>query len=171
MHGPRLKIDWQEDEETLHRLYREESVAEVRIRFHALWLVRKNYPVVQVAEVVGVNQRTVRKWISWYRQGGSNSIREHRYGGRQGQKPYLTKEQQEKLVEYAKEGNITTIGSALDWVRKEFGITYTIWGMRSLLERLKIKKKVPRPLADKASIKEQEAWKKGAWLPPLKKTG
>jgi transposase len=170
MKRSRLKINWQEDEKTLYRLYKEEPKAEVRVRYHALWLLRRGHSAIEVAEMLGVCLRSIRTWISWYKEAGSTSMKEHLTGGRQGQKPYLTKEQEEKLIEHAKKGHITTINDASKWIKQEFGVTYTIWGTRSLLARLKIKKKVPRPIADKASMHEQEEWKKGVYLPPLKKT-
>jgi transposase len=46
-------------------------------------------------------------------------------------------------------------------VTETFGGTYTEGGMYSLLERLRCKPKVPRPLHEKAQLAEQEAWKKG----------
>ena len=39
---------------------------------------------------------------------------------------------------------------------------YTGRGMRSLLHRLEITKRVPRPLAAQADLAAQEAWSRGA---------
>ena len=47
------------------------------------------------------------------------------------------------------------------WVTETLGVTYTEGGMYSLLERLRRKPKVPRPLHEKAQLAEQEAWKTG----------
>ena len=47
-------------------------------------------------------------------------------------------------------------------MEQQFGVRYTEWGMRSLLHRLKISPKVPRPLAANADLAAQEAWEKGA---------
>lgn len=99
--------------------------------------------------------------LRWYREGGIAAIREHRQGNRQGRKPFLTAEQRTQLVAQTVQGTITTIGEGRSWVEEHFGVRYTYWGMRSLFHRLKIKKKVPRPLAAKASLEAQEAWKKG----------
>jgi transposase len=162
MRGPKLIIDWQEDEATLYQLYRAEPEAELRTRWHALWLVRQGHSVKEAAQLVGVHLRTLREWLSWYRQGGIAAIREHRQGNHQGHKPFLTAEQRAQLVEQTMQGTITTIGDARSWVKEHSGVTYTYWGMRSLFRQLKIKKKVPRPLAAKASLEAQEAWKKGA---------
>ena len=87
---------------------------------------------------------------------------QHRQGGRQGRPAYLTAEQQARLHEETTRGTIRTVGEAVRWVEQQFGVTYTEWGMRSLLHRLKISRKVPRPLAANADLEAQEAWKKGA---------
>ena len=53
MSGRRLQIEWQEDAERLKRLYKEEREPELRVRGHALWLLRCGYSVAKVVEVVG----------------------------------------------------------------------------------------------------------------------
>ena len=65
----------------------------------------------------------------------------------------------------AAEGAFRTIHDAVRWVRETFGVEYTYWGMRSLFNRLKIKRKVPRPRAVKADPEAQAAWKKGGSRP------
>lgn len=166
MRGRKLVIDWQEDEATLYRLYKGESEVELRTRWHALWLLRQGHSAKETAGLVGVNVRTLCDWVRWYREGGIAAVRQHRHGGRQGRKAFLTPEQCEQLKAQTAQGTFTTIGEAVAWVQKQFGVTYTYWGMRSLFQRLKITKKVPRPLAAKASPEVQEAWKKGGLPPP-----
>ena len=164
----RLHIEWQEDADTLFRLYKEEEEPELRVRWHALWLLRRGYTVAEVEKVLGVHERSVRRWIKWYRVGGVAEVRRHRRGGRQGRTPKLTPEQQEQLKARAAEGHFRTIEDAVEWVRETFKVEYTYWGMRSLFVRLKIKRKVPRPVAVKADAEAQAAWKKGALWQPYK---
>ena len=71
----------------------------------------------------------------------------------------MTAEQQAHLTAETARGTIRTVGEAVRWVEQQFGVDYTAWGMRSVLQRLKIGKKVPRPLAAKADLEAQEAWK------------
>jgi transposase len=161
----RLIIDWQDQPDALFRLYRAEAEPELRTRWHALWLLRQGHAPKQAAQLVGVQLRTLRTWLSWYRAGGTTTIRQHRRGGRQGQPPFLTAEQRAQLKAHTATGAIKTIAQAIVWVQSQFGITYTYWGMRSLFDRLQIGQKLPRPQAEHASDEAQEAWKKGAWLP------
>ena len=171
MCAKRLEIEWRDDADTLFRLYKEEQDPELRPRWHTLWLLRQGYPVAEVVAVLGVHERSVRRWIAWYRVGGVEEVRRHRRGGRQGQKPKLTPAQQEALKARAAEGHFRTIHDAVQWVRESFGVEYTYWGMRSLFVRLKIKKKVPRPVAAQAEPEVQTAWKKGAWWTPFRSRG
>ena len=60
------------------------------------------------------------------------------------------------------QGTIRTVREAVRWVEQRVGVRYTEWGLRSLLHRLKTHPKVPRPLAVKADLEAQAAWKKGA---------
>ena len=77
----------------------------------------------------------------------------------------LTPQQEEELKARSCRGVFRTIWDAVEWVKQTFGVTYSYWGMRWVFERLELKKKVSRPVAPQACAEEQEAWKKGAWLP------
>ena len=167
MYTKRMHIEWQEDEEALLRLYKEEQDLELRPRWHALWLLRKGYSVAEVVMVLSIHERTLRRWIAWYRAGGVEEVRRHRKGGRQGRECWLTPKQKEKLKARAAEGGFRTIHDAVKWTEENFKVKYTYWGMRSLFVRLGIKKKVPRPKAVKASPEAQEEWKKGVLLQPF----
>ena len=51
-------------------------------------------------------------------------------------------------------------------MQEHFGVADTVSGMHQLLRRLRCKPKVPRPLAEKADLAAQEAWKKGGVATP-----
>ena len=162
MRGRRLVIDWQEDERTLWQRYRAEPIPELRTRWHALWLLRQGRSVTAAAALVGVHRCSLQRWLGWYRRGGLAEVARHRQGGRQGRVSYLTAEQQARLKAETARGTIRTAGDAVHWVEQRFGVRYTAWGMRSLLHRLTIGPKVPRPLAAQADLAAQEAWNRGA---------
>ena len=160
MRGRKMNIQWEHDEATLKELYINEQDPHLRIRFHALWLLRRGYRLAQTAEVLGVHIRTVQRWLCWYRQGGIEALRSHRQGGK-GRSPYLSSHQISMLCDRASEDGFFTIHEAVDWVWRHFGVRYTYWGMRFLFRRLGFIKKVPRPISSKASLQAQQYWKKG----------
>ena len=65
-----------------------------------------------------------------------------------------------ELVRRAGEGQFRTYSEARDWVEHEWGVSYEYKGMYALLARLSVRPKVPRPAAEKADPKAQEAWSK-----------
>lgn len=85
---------------------------------------------------------------------------------RRGQSNRLTPEQEAALKEWASQGKIRTVWDAVDWVEQTFEVQYTYWGMHWVFTRLGLKKKIPqRTTTPQASTEEQEAQKKGVWLP------
>jgi transposase len=165
MRGRRLQIDWQEDEQTLYELYKQERDHQNRTRLQSLWLLRQGRRMKEAAAIVGVHYRTMQEWVAWYRQGGVAEVLSRRHGGHGGQSSRLTPEQKEALKERASQGEFRTIWDGVDWVKEIFGVEYSYWGMRWVFDRLELEKKVPRRIAPQASAEEQEAWKKGAWQP------
>jgi transposase len=57
-----------------------------------------------------------------------------------------------------------TVWEAVAWVKEEYGIECSYEGMRGMLKRLRLHKKVPRPQHEKSDANAQTAWKKGGLL-------
>lgn len=71
----------------------------------------------------------------------------------------LNTEQKAKLVERARMG-FDSQSEAQEFIKGEFGVSYTQQGISLLFQRLKIKAKVVRPFNIKADIGEQSSYKK-----------
>jgi transposase len=160
--GRAFVVEWQagDDAGALQAAYRKEKVAAVKPRLQALWLLRDGRRLAAVAAVVGVEYRTAQRWVSWYRAGGLEAVRAHRQGG-QGQRPRLTPEQQATVAQEIATGRFPSVRAIHRWIVETFGVRYTEDGVESLVERLRAKPKVPRPLHPKADLVARERWKKG----------
>lgn len=162
MVGRRLRVRWAEADtvEALHRAYRAEADAEVRMRLHGLWLLRRGGRVGEVATTVGVHYRTVQRWVRWYEQGGVAAVRAHHQGG-VGQPPRLTPEQQAQVAVEVATGRFRTAADIGAWIAATFGVRYRPGGLYSLLARLRCAPKIPRPLHAQANEAAQAQWNKG----------
>ena len=166
--GRPFVVAWREEDtgEALHAAYRAEKRVYVRQRLQALWLLRGgDRRLGEVAAVLGVDYRSVQRWVAWYRRGGREEVRRHHAGG-YGQTPRLTPEQQEQLAQDVGTGRFPNALAIRHWVQETYGVSYTEGGMYSLLERLRCGPKVPRPLHAKANLQEHEAWKRGGLPTP-----
>jgi len=162
-----LRIDWQEGDSAaaLQQAYRAEADRHVRTRLHALWLVRRGRSVREAAMVVGVHEVSVQQWLAWYRRGGLVEVRAHRVGGH-GQPPRLTPEQEQAVRAEAARGTLHTAAEVRHWIAEQFGLSYGRFGIYSLLRRLHIHPKAPRPISTKTSPEAQAAWRRGTSAPP-----
>jgi transposase len=138
----------------------------LRSRLHALWLLRSGKALGAVAAVLGVHDRSVQRWVAWYRQGGLAAVRGQRMGG-VGQPSLLTAEAQAEVADVVASGRFHTAAEIRDWIAEHYRANYTVGGVCSLLARLRCNPKVPRPLNPKADLAAQEAWKRGACATPL----
>ena len=158
-----VNVDWQETADALHARYRVERDPHVRMRLHALWLLRAGSRTIDdVAAVVGVNPSSVKSWLTWYRHGGLVEVTGHRFGHAGGVVAKISLEDQALLAAEAADGAFRSIDEARQWIRETTGLDYSYWGTRSLLDRLHIPAKVPRPFNPKTDPAAQAAWKKGA---------
>ena len=111
---------------------------------------------------VGVGERTVFRWLGWYREDGLAGVLRRVPGhGALGQPHRLTVEQRAALLEQAGRGEFRTFEEARAWVASTSGVAYRPSGFWSALHRLGVHPKVPRPVAEKADPVAQEAWKQG----------
>jgi transposase len=162
-----LRIDWRAGDSAaaLQQAYRAEPDRHLRTRLHALWLVRSGRSVRETARLVGVHEVSVQQWLAWYRRGGLAEVRAHRLGGH-GQPARLTPEQEQTVVTEAAAGTFHTAAEVRDWIATQFGVGYGRFGIYSLLRRLRIHPKVPRPISTKTSVETQARWKGGTSAPP-----
>ncbi len=157
-----VSIDWAPEDtaDARHAQYRAEPVAEVRTRLHALWRLRLGEGPTAVAAGVGVSRNSVQLWLRWYRSGGLAEVRSHRRGG-PGKSCFLTEAQAEQVVAEAAQGVFATAQAVRDWIEEQFGVAYTVGSLYTLLPRLGIRLKTPRPRHEKTDAQAQAIWKKG----------
>jgi transposase len=168
--GRPLAVEWaaEDDAASLQARYRRERRADVRPRLHGLWLVRAGRSARAAAEVLGVHERTVTRWLGWYRAGGLAAV-EGRHAGGQGAPSLLTAERREALAAEVATGRFRTAAEIRCWVEERWGVAYTEGGMYALLQRLRCAPKVPRPLHEKADTAAQARWKKGGSRRPSRR--
>lgn len=136
MRGRPLVIQWNESEEELYGLLRRERNGHRRARYQALWMLRRGYNISEVSQSVGVDYRTVQRWVSWYRKDGLDAVIRRTPGyAAPGQPSRLNREQIVLLMEQADTGAFRTVRDAMGWVEREFGVKYTYTGMHALLNR------------------------------------
>jgi transposase len=161
-----VRIAWTEHADELYARFARERDGRRRQRLQALWLVQSGRGVSEAARLAGVSQRSLERWLGWYRHGGVDAVLRRVPGhGARGQASRLTPEQQQTLVSQTATGAFRTYHEARAWVEQTFGVAYTYNGMFTLLARLDVHPKVPRPQAAKADPAVQAAWKKGGSPP------
>jgi transposase len=111
-----------------------------------------------VAKAVGTHYRSVQRWVAWYREGGLPQVMGRKMGG-WGPQRFLSPEAEIQVSDAVATGQFRTAGEIRDWIAQQYGASYTLGGVYSLLQRLKCSPKVPLPA--KADLELQVAWKKG----------
>lgn len=158
----RAVVEWAESAEELYERCVAERDVPRRQRLQALWLVRTGVGGAEAGRIAGVGRRSVERWLGWYRSGGLAEVLARVPGhGARGAPGRLTAEHQAQLLSQAREGAFRTYDEARTWVAEQFGVTYSYQGMYSVLARLGVHPKVPRPVAAKADLAAQAAWKGG----------
>src|SRR5436190_22538162 len=132
--GRKLTVAWavEDDAAGLYERYRRERRADVRPRLHGLWLVRTGKTTREVAEVLGVDERTAQRWLAWYRAGGLAPLEERHAQGR-GAPSLLTPEQKNEVADEVATGRFRTATEIRQWVQERWGVSYTEGGMYALL--------------------------------------
>ena len=160
--GRKLTVVWaaEDDAASLYGRYRRERWADVRPRLHALWWVRTGRTTREVAEVLGVDERTVQRWLAWYRAGGLAPI-EGRQAGSQGAPSFLTVEQRAALAEEVATGRFRTAAEIRRWVQERGGVSYTEGGMYALLSGCGVPRKCRARSMSRPTPSRKRGGKKG----------
>ncbi len=162
MAGVIKAVQWEQSPEQLYELFRKQSDVQLRKRIQAMWLLSTGVTESETARIVGVGRRTLTRWLAWYRSGELKEVTKRVPGhAARGRSARLSEEQLEALVARASTGAFNTYEDARVWVLSEFGVEYRYKGMYSVLARVGVHPKVPRPIAAKADPEAQEGYKKG----------
>jgi transposase len=136
MRGRPLVIEWNESADQLRRLYDAERNGHRRARLQAMWLLREGRTIGEVGQQVGVDYRTIQRWVAWYRSNGLADVLDRTPGHAAPGRPLrLSREALAALREQADSGAFRTIWDAVAWVQETYGVTYTYTGMHALLHR------------------------------------
>jgi transposase len=167
MAGRKFVVAWRHTPQEVFARYRAERDGRLTPRWHGLWLLRQGRSLGETAALVGVAYRTVQEWVQWYRRGGLEEVAQHRRGGlRRVIREPLAPEQLAALVRHAATVGFATQQQAVGWAAERFGVQVTRRQMERLFRVHRLRSKVPRPLAEKADLAAQAAWKGGASSPP-----
>ena len=160
------EVKWAESAAELYERYRSEAEVGRRKRLQVLWLIRQGVNADEAARQAGVGERSVTRWLAWYRAGGLEEILRRVPGhAAPGSVGWLTQTQHDELSQRAAAGQFRSTAQVRDWVQTHWGVEYRESGMYGVLARLKIHPKVARPQAAKADPALQEEWKKGGSPP------
>jgi len=136
MRGRPLVVDWTESADTLQAMYEQERNGHRRARLQALWLLRSGASIGEAGRAVGVDYRTVQRWVSWYRQGGLSAVLMRTPGyAAPGRPSRLSETQIADLVGRSRDGQFRTVSEAVNWTSQTYGVSYTYTGMYALLGR------------------------------------
>ena len=138
----------------LHRKRRDRRFAD---RIKGIVLLGSGWSVTQVAEVLLIDETTVRNWLEKYQQGGETELLAIHY---QGKEPSLTDEQQEQLAKHLDENTYLDSNAIRHHIEKTYNVKYSPSGIKDLLHRLGFVYKKPKHVPGKLDPAKQAAFLK-----------
>jgi transposase len=127
-----LELKSQEREE-INRRRKKTQDKRVAQRLSALLWTADGKCSREVAELLGVTSRQVRKWLRLYRSQGLDALCDLQY---QGGTAKLKPAQIERLKEEIATGRFLAARQIADWIAETFRVVYTERGVRDLLQRI-----------------------------------
>jgi transposase len=141
-------------------------------RLRAIALLKKDYQPVDVAHMVGVDRRSVRRWKAAHLAGGDEAIKAKPAGRPQKLGNKAQKELERKLLKGAKAAgfptDLWTCPRIAQLILTYFGIRYHVDHIGRLLRSLGWSPQKPQRRAIERDEKEIQRWIKQEW-PHIKK--
>lgn len=124
-------------------------------RIKAILMLNKGYSYEQIAELLVMDEDSIRRWYKDYQSGGVQNLLATKYAGGE---PKLDMQSQQALSEYLEGTICQTTKEVCSCVEQKYAIRYTIKGMNCLLHRMGFTYKKPKHLPGKADRQKQEAF-------------
>ncbi len=150
----------QETAEQLRKREKKEKDARLRLRVQLLRLLKsgESATLKTACQICGITPKHGYDLWRKYLEHGLSTYLQLNWKPRQSK---LNGEQQRKLlVRASSENGFGSQAEARQYLRDEFGVSYTQGGVCLLFQRLRIKAKEPRPVNRQASLEEQTEYKK-----------
>lgn len=133
-----------------HRAERDSRYAD---RIKTILLLNKGLSVSQISDYLLLDEGSVRNYHKRYLDGGLEALcNDHYYGGL----CFLNDEEISTLENELRSKIYPTTSAVREYIKKEFGVLYSISGITKLLKRLGFSYKKPQPIPGKADAKLQE---------------
>ena len=144
-------------------LTKKELLSELRLeknrkyadRIRVILLLDKGKSATKISEYLFLNEGTVRNYENRYTEDGLEGLL---IDWQIGRSSYLSQEEQQKLVLELDSKVYLTTKAIISYLKKEFGVVYTVGGMTSLLHQLGFSYKKPKGVPGKAKAEEQKAF-------------
>ena len=153
MREPLFKLSRSQREE-MQRRYKRTTERRVSERIHAILLLDSGRNLPDVADILDVHPKTIRRWIGIFAQQGLDVLCTLAY---EGQDELLSPDQLAKLTVWLDDG-LHSCAEICAWVREQFGYEYSDSGMTKLLKRHGYRYKKPAQIPAKADFEAQAAW-------------
>ncbi len=143
----------QEEISSLKKAHRAAKKKRDADRIKAIILLGTGWAIIEVAEVLLLDDETVRNYIKRYKSGELNALLNDNYKGYSGK---LLKPEIEQLDSHLNETTYLRTQDIVSYVAKHFKVAYSISGMTDLLHRLNYSYKKPKLVPGKADAEAQE---------------
>ena len=153
MREPLFKLTRSQREE-MQRRYKQTSERRVAERIQAILLLDSGRNLPDVADILHLNPKTIRRWIRIFVDQGLDTLCTLAY---KGQDELLSPEQLSKLKAWLDDG-LHSCAEICAYVRDQFGYDYSDSGMTKLLKRHGYRYKKPAQIPAKADPALQAAW-------------
>jgi transposase len=132
-----------------HKLQRDRKKAD---RVKAIVLLGKGWTVAQTADVLLVDETTIRTWLEKYVKGGENELITLCYTGKQS---LLTDAQQKELAKHLEDNTYIDSKAIAEHIKKTYKIKYSQSGLKDLLHRMDFVYKKPKHVPGKLDPEKQ----------------
>ena len=125
--------DAKEEIKILEKLVKKEKNPKLRDRLRGILLLKKNFTICEVAEILGVTERTLFNWKRRYNQSGYNGLKTNPIPGRN---TILNEDDMEKLKELLQMRDHWTSKEVRELIKNEFDIEFTPRHIPRILRKL-----------------------------------
>jgi transposase len=135
---------------TDHRAERDSRYAD---RIKSILMLNEGVPVAKIAHYLLLDEKSIRNYRDRYSDGGLEALCNDSYYGRKG---ILNKSELAMLENELRSKIYPTTTSIIAYVKRKFGVQYSISGITKLLERIGFSYKKPQAVPGKANGEAQE---------------